>query len=69
MVPLFGALKHNPSKNRERGRALALGGFHLIMANNNQPKVGISSRLDDYIRAGGGGEHGGVHGAIIWGGE
>ena len=46
MVPLFGALKHNPSKNRERGRTLALGGFRLIMANNNQPKVGSSSRLD-----------------------
>jgi len=33
-------------KNRERGGALALGGRRLIMANNNQPKVGGSGRLD-----------------------
>ena len=46
LVPLFGALKCNPSKNRERGGALALGGCRLIMANNNRPKVGSSGRLD-----------------------
>ena len=46
MVPLFGALKRNPSNNRERGGALVLGGHRLIMANNNQPKVGGSGRLD-----------------------
>jgi hypothetical protein len=39
MVPLFGAPKCNPSKNRERGGILALGGRRLNIRRNNQPKV------------------------------
>jgi hypothetical protein len=39
MVPSFGAPKHNPSKNRERGGVAALGGRRLNIRRNNQPKV------------------------------
>ena len=39
LVPSFGLPKRNPSKNRERGGAMALGGRLLMMAYNNQPKV------------------------------
>ncbi len=39
-------MDNHKHKNRERGGALALGGRRLIMANNNQPKVGGSGRLD-----------------------
>ena len=35
-----------PSKNREEGRALALGGRRLMMANNIQPASGRSGRGD-----------------------
>ncbi len=42
LVPSFGAPKRNPSKNRERGGALALGGRRLMMANNNQ--LGVVGR-------------------------
>jgi hypothetical protein len=44
LVPSFGAPKCNPSKNRERGGALALGGCRLMMANNNQLGVGGCGR-------------------------
>ena len=47
MVPLFWVPKHNPSKNREGGRVLALGGRRSIKTPNNQPKVGGSVRGDD----------------------
>ena len=46
-MPLFGASQRNPSKNRERGGALALGGRRLVGKPNNQPKVGGSVRGDD----------------------
>jgi hypothetical protein len=44
LVPLFGASKPNPSKNRERGGALALDGRRSIKLNNNQPKLGGTGR-------------------------
>jgi hypothetical protein len=44
LVPSFGAPKSNPSKNREKGGALALGGCRLMMANNNQLGVGGHGR-------------------------
>ena len=47
MVPLFGAPKRNPSKNREGGGVLALGGRRSIRTPNNQPKVGGSVRGDN----------------------
>jgi hypothetical protein len=40
LVPLFGALQCNPSKNREGGEVLALGGRRFANRHNNQPKVG-----------------------------
>jgi len=54
LVPLFWLPKYNPSTNRERGGALALGGrrsFELL--SNNQPKVSGSLRGDDIAEAGG----------------
>jgi hypothetical protein len=39
--PLFGAPKHNPSKNREMDEVLALGGHLFVGQHNNQPKIGI----------------------------
>jgi hypothetical protein len=46
LVPLFEKPMQAPSKNREDGRALALGGHRLMMANNNQPDSGRSGRGD-----------------------
>jgi len=54
LVPLFWLPKRNPSKNRERGGALALGGrrsFELL--NNNRPKVSGSVKGDDIAEEGG----------------
>ena len=51
LVSLFGAPKRDPSKNRETGRALALGGRGLIMITNNQPIVGGSGRGDVWVVA------------------
>ena len=48
-VPLFGAQKRDPSKNREMGRALALGGRGSIMMTNNQPIVGGSGGGDVWV--------------------
>ena len=42
LVPLFGALERDSSKNREMGGALALGGHHSMMQNNNQ--LGVCTR-------------------------
>jgi len=42
--PVWGAQTQPPSKNRERGGALALGGRRLMTKHNNQPKVGGSGR-------------------------
>ncbi len=54
MVPLFWLPKCNPSKNRERGGALVLGGRRLFeLLNNDQPKVSGSLRGDDIAEAGG----------------
>ena len=44
LAPLFGEPMQAPSKNREEGRALALGGRRLMMANNYQPDSGRSGR-------------------------
>ena len=46
LVPLFGAPKRDPSKNREMGRALALGGRRPIMKNNNQLVVEFRGGID-----------------------
>ena len=46
LVPLFGAPKRDPSKNREMGRDLALGGRRSIMKNNNQLVVGVRGGID-----------------------
>ncbi len=44
--PLFGAPKHNPSKNRERDWVLELSGHLLVRQHSNQPKLGICGRRD-----------------------
>ena len=49
LVPLFGAPKRDPSKNREMGRALALGGQGSIMMTNNQLIVGRSGRGNVWV--------------------
>jgi hypothetical protein len=46
LVPLFGAPKWHQFKNRATGRALPLGGRHLMGRHNNQPKVGGSEGGD-----------------------
>jgi hypothetical protein len=51
LVPLFGLPKRDPSKNREMGRALALGGHGSMMTNNNQLIVGGSGRADVWVEA------------------
>ena len=51
MVPLFGALKRNPSNNREGGGVLALDGRRSINTPNNQPTVGGSDRGDVLVEA------------------
>ena len=51
LVPLFGAPKRDPSKNRGMGRALALGGRGSRMITNNQPIVGGSGRGDVWVEA------------------
>ncbi len=51
LVPLFGAPKRDPSKNREMGRALALVGCGSIMITNNQPIVGGGDRGDVWVEA------------------
>jgi hypothetical protein len=53
LVPLFGESQRNPSENKERGGALALGGRQSFELSNNQPKVGGSVRGDDIAEAGG----------------
>jgi hypothetical protein len=40
LVCLFGAPKRDALKNREMGGALDLGGRCLMMAYNNQPRIG-----------------------------
>ena len=50
LVPLFRASTQAPSKNSERGGALALGGHCLMMQYNNQPRVGVSDRLQAGLR-------------------
>ena len=42
LVCLFGAPKRDALKNREMGGALDLGGHCLMMAYNNQPRIGGS---------------------------
>ncbi len=46
LVCLFGAPKRDASKNREMGGALDLGGRRLMMAYNNQPRIGRSDHGD-----------------------
>jgi hypothetical protein len=46
LVCLFGAPKRDASKNREMGGALDLGGHRLMMAYNNQPRIGGSNNGD-----------------------
>ncbi len=47
LVPLVGRLNYYASKNRERDRALDLGGPHLVVRHNSQPIVGSSDGKDD----------------------
>jgi hypothetical protein len=44
LVPLLGAPKRNPSKNRERDGVSALGGRRSDVERDHQPKVGVSGR-------------------------
>jgi hypothetical protein len=44
---VWGVSQRNPSKNREGGGVLALGGRRFVNRHNNQPKVGGSVRGDD----------------------
>ena len=46
LVCLFGVPKREASKNREMGGALDLGGRRLMMAYNNQPRIGGSNNGD-----------------------
>ena len=46
LVYLFGAPKRDASTNREMGGALDLGGRCLMMAYNNQPRIGGSDNGD-----------------------
>ncbi len=46
LVCLFGAPKRDASKNKEMGGALDLGGRHLMMAYNNQSRIGGSNNGD-----------------------
>jgi len=46
LVCLFGAPKRDALKNREMGGALDLGGRRLMMAHNNQPRMGRSNNGD-----------------------
>jgi hypothetical protein len=41
LVPLLGVPKHDPSRNREMGRAQAFGGWHSLKKCNNQPKDSV----------------------------
>jgi hypothetical protein len=41
LVPFLGALEHDPLRNREMGRAQALGGCQSFKKCNNQPKDSI----------------------------
>ena len=53
LVCLFGAPKRDASKNREMGRALDIGGRRLMMAYNNQPRIGGSNNGDVRAEASG----------------
>ena len=44
-LPVWGAEKRH-IENREMGRALDLGGHRLMMAYNNQPRIGGSDHGD-----------------------
>ena len=46
LVCLFGAPKRDASKNREMGGALDLGDRRLMVAYNNQPRIGRSDNGD-----------------------
>ena len=43
-APLFGTQTYRPSKNREKIRALSLGGRQSIERYINQPRLGVSGR-------------------------
>ena len=66
----LGRRKDERSRNRERGRAQALGGRRFLNSYNNQPKDGVRGRgvIRDGMRprrnVPGGGRFG-----IVWGGE
>jgi hypothetical protein len=51
LVCLFGAPKRDASKNREMGRALDLGGRRMMMAYNDQPRIGGSNNGDGRAEA------------------
>ncbi len=51
LVCLFGAPKRDASNNREMGGALDLGGHCLMMAYNNQPRIGGCNNGDVRVEA------------------
>jgi hypothetical protein len=51
LVCLFGAPNRGASKNREMARALDFGGRPLMMAYNNQPRIGGSDNGDVRVEA------------------
>ena len=51
MVCLFGVPKRDAPKNREMGGTLDLGGHRLMMAYNNQPRIGGSNIGDVIVKA------------------
>ena len=69
MVPLFWVLKRNPSKNRERGGAWALGGRRFINTHNNQTEVGVHGGGDVGEEARWAGSAWGGCRTIVWGVE
>ena len=68
-VPVIGVPEQDAQKNREMQWAMALGGHHLRMKNNNQPNSWWKQQ-GGYQSGGtcGGGAHGG-HCPIVWGGK
>ncbi len=68
-VPMFGAPKRDPSKNREMDGALALGGHQLIKIPNNQLIVGGKGQGRSLSRGTWAGEQVGGHHPIVWGND
>ncbi len=63
---LLKIVKRHPSKNREMGGAVTLGGRSFVNRHNNQPKVGCDGGGVMMMRCKGGGTHGGYFFLSFW---